>query len=189
MPAHETRCRYENSQQSRSTKSGCAHALALARRGEALASPNPMVGAVLVRGGRNRRRRISHLRRAAPRRDRRARSRRRRRSRRNAVRQSRTVLPHRPHRPCTRAIIAAGVARVVGRHARPESRSRRPRLPPTAQGRHRGYPPASLEEGAAAQRSLRNVDHRASPVRDAQIRDDARRPTGPARVAGEQALE
>jgi diaminohydroxyphosphoribosylaminopyrimidine deaminase/5-amino-6-(5-phosphoribosylamino)uracil reductase len=96
-------------------------ALALARRGEALASPNPMVGAVLVRGGRMisegfhtydglRHAEIIALDAAGP-----------------AARGATLYINLEPccHTgrtgPCTRALIAAGVARIVAAMPDPHS--------------------------------------------------------------------
>ena len=98
-----------------------SRALELARRGEALASPNPMVGAVLVRGGRLlsegfhtydglRHAEIVALEAAGP-----------------AARGATLYVNLEPccHTgrtgPCTRALIAAGVARVVAAMSDPHS--------------------------------------------------------------------
>ena len=100
-----------------------ARALALAARGEGLASPNPMVGAVLVRDGQLIGEGLPHLRRCASRRNHCSRSCGRQCPRRNPLRQFRALLPHRTHRSLhARAHVRRGQAR-CRRHARSESRS------------------------------------------------------------------
>jgi len=79
-----------------------AEVLDLARQGLGRTSPNPNVGAILVREWRSGRARLSYLDGRAARRNRRSRRRRRACPRRDAVHQSRTLLPPGPHRTVRR---------------------------------------------------------------------------------------
>ena len=157
-----------------------AHALALARRGEALASPNPMVGAVLVRNQRVvgegfhtydalKHAEIIALEAAG-----------------SAARRATLYVNLEPccttgrTGPCTQALIQGGVARVVAAMPDPN---------PAISGRGFKKMRAAgieveagklLRGGAAPKRSVRDVDHYATAPGDAQIRDDARRQSGSA---------
>ena len=125
-------------------------ALALAERGWGQTAPNPMVGAVVVAGGRGRRRRISRaLRRRARRGDRAARGR-RARARRDGLRaRSSHARTHGKTPPCADALIARGYrARRRSRRAI-RAASRAAASSELARGGH----PASTSASSATPRS------------------------------------
>ena len=157
-----------------------AHALALARRGEALASPNPMVGAVLVRNQRVvgegfhtydalKHAEIIALEAAG-----------------SAARRATLYVNLEPccitgrTGPCTQALIQGGVARVVAAMPDPNPADFRARLQKNARRGNRSGGGQMLRGSAAPKRSLRDVDHYATAAGDAEIRDDARRQSGSA---------
>ena len=88
-------------------------ALELAERGRGLTSPNPLVGAVVVRDGRIVGRGRAPARGWAARRGRGAGGRRRGRPRRHALRHAGAVQPPRTYAPCAPAVARAGIVRVV----------------------------------------------------------------------------
>jgi diaminohydroxyphosphoribosylaminopyrimidine deaminase / 5-amino-6-(5-phosphoribosylamino)uracil reductase len=112
-------------------------ALDLARKGRALASPNPMVGAVLVRDGEVVGRGFHTYAGPAARRDYRAGAGGRTRARRHSLRQPGTVLAPGPHAALHRRPDRAGVARVVAPIADPNPLVAGEGFPPLARGRYR----------------------------------------------------
>ena len=131
-----------------------ARALELASRARGRTSPNPMVGAVLVVRGRDRRRRFPRPRRRVPRRNHCAGAGRSRRSRGRSLRQSRAVLAPRAH-PAVRRRHHSG-RRCAGfrRHARSEPEGRRPGGGAPAGGGREGPRRPARRRGGAAERNL-----------------------------------
>ena len=127
-------------------------AFGLARQGRALASPNPMVGAVVVRDGEVVGRGfhtyagVQHAEVIALAR------RRRKRARRHPISEPGAVLHQGRTPPCADAMIAAGVARVVAPLDDPNPRVARRRLPPAARRRHRS------RDGARIRRRSRQAE-------------------------------
>ena len=154
-----------------------ARALALATRGIALAHPNRIVGAVIVKNGRIIGEGFHNYDRKRPRRNRRAEKSRVKSARRNSLRHTRTLLHHRPHRPMHQSHNRSRHQTRRRSHARPKPSRRRKRLRAKFAALASKSPQTVRDESRpTTQRRLRQMDSHRPALRHPENRAHPRRP-------------